>query len=324
MKTKYLLIALPLVALCACNKEGVETNDTKVATITATCNEDTKTVLDGYTMTWEANDAIKVSYLPEELSAPTTSAFVIADSWRFDNTSAAGPTAVFSSSTFPTTPGFADGETYVAIYPWMDGEQENIMTLVPKSAESTEIAAYRSYIIINKNQTYNPANSYGLVNGAIPMAALIKEGTNNFNHNQVSFTSVCAVLKLSLTNTGSAKTIGKITVETDNEKRNGLAGKYIIQVSRAEPHFSSRESGWLSASGASNMITLDCGGATINAGQTKVFSFFVPGTGRNGGLDFGTLTWKVYDEAGDQIGADIKSTSVKIQNNRVYTKNATL
>ena len=329
MKTKYLLFALPLVALCACNKESVETNENiKVATITVTSNPETKTVLTEsgtsvYQMTWESTDDLKVSYIPAELDTPNpgpTGTFV-ADSYKFLNTSAAGTTAIFSSSDFPST-GFETGKIYVAVYPWND-TYNRFNVHVPVG--ETTVTNASSNIVIAADQTYNPANNLGLTNGVIPMVGVIKEGT--FSHENVHFQSVCAVLKLEVNNkTGSAKTIGKITVETDTEnERDGLAGWYVCDVYFDNPNiiffFFFYKANILAAAGhPSKIVTLDCGNTTIANGETKVFSVAIAG----GGKSIGTITWKVYDNNENVIGATSITRDNYLERGIVYRKTCDL
>ena len=311
MKTKYLLlIALPLVALCACNKENVDTNETRPVSIFASHeNDDTKTALDGINMTWAGGEDLRLGLLDNTLATGAS-----AQQFTFSNVSGPGTSASFECESFKAE-GFLDGEQYIVVSKQND---QNV---------SRQSGHWLSSLYINSNQTYNGTNAIGLSDNVIPVYGEIKVGDPSYSKDAINMKTPCTVLKLVLTNsTGSAQTISKITLTTSlTGERNGMAGKLCMRwYSPFTPGTFRPDAGAnrFFASGGLKTITLNCGNITLGNGVTKVFSFVVAGD-----YNLETLTWRVYDnsEPAVQIGSDITSTpGKKLLVNTIYTKTASL
>ena len=216
---KYIYIAvLPLLALFACNKVNdvnPEDQNTVVSFTAVTNADDTKTTIVesasapySYSMSWTGGEVVSVAPFPTTWSGATYST---TPRYTFTNALAAGKSAVFKSTDF--TPGtFANGERYLAIFPKNTGS----VGIHLDGAGAIEHGSVR--VRIPDNQVYNPANNLGLQDNILPMIGLIQKGGGaGLEPSAVSMKGICSIVKLVVTNnSGSTKTISKITMENSN------------------------------------------------------------------------------------------------------------
>lgn len=318
---KCLLFALPFVVLCACNKVGADIQESKTASITANCGNDTKTLLTQsgtgpytYAMSWSDEDKIVVwdaiATVPsEQASTPLTG-------YQFVTATGGSNTAFFTCDSFKEG-GFSSGN-YIVLYPYYTGASTRAVSTVGNTTPNY----YRVYSKIQINQTYDSTKDMGLsATTQIPMLGLIRVGESGYGPNELQFEAMASVIKLKLTNeSGADVTIGQITLANDGAKeRYGLAGETYYDVYPA---------GWtitrthnLSATSPSNTITLDCGGVEIKDTESKFFSFVVPAN-----RALGNLTWTVYAANKTSVIKSFTSTGSvgALTGGKVYTKTASL
>ena len=325
MKTKYLLFVLPLVALCACNKNGLETQENDVVSISAAYgeNNDTKTVLTEsgtspytYARTWSGTESLSVWYLN---TRPYTK-------YTFDYGSETTGVANFTTESFKTGGFETDDEFFVAY------GNNNVIARAGTSDQ------YYAVVSVPAVQTYNSSDiRLGLSDNFIPMLGYIKVGDGDYPKNNIKLSTCVAIIKLVLTNgTGSAQTINNITLTTSNEvgksKRLGIAGQMYCEGTLGgkkpvtpmfyDPGVSRSTSEPLYAGSAKNTIKLNCGNISIAKDETKVFSFVVCGK-----IKYNTLTWKAWSDSEStvQVGSTITSPNCPALNyGKIYTKTAIL
>jgi hypothetical protein len=321
MKTKYMLFVLPLVALCACNKEGLGTqeNDGPVS-ISVSNGENTKTVIrpdgENYNISWSGNEAIKVIYVNPTVSGDP------AEDYTFNYEYEEAGVATFTTTSFKTG-GFKKDDEFLVGY---SGDFR-------VSVRTDAVGGYYGWMTIPHQQEYNASNPIGLKDDFFPMWGYIKVGDASYPVKNIQMSTGASIIKLVLKNgTGSAQTINNITLTTNvPESRRGVAGAMIIEgvpgVSTPQlryddlsPYYS--PNGALFAGTVKKTITLQCGNVKMANNEEKVFSFVVCGR-----IVLQDLTWKVWADAEStsQIGSDITSAECPgLGWGKVYTKRATL
>lgn len=328
MKTKsILLFALPLLTLCACNKEVQEVNDNQSVSIIASYdNADTKAILTEpsagvYSMSWSGNEIMLVYPVYSSFPDVYGSMLPAPAKYIFTNQSGAGVSSRFTSDSFKEG-GFQSGERYIVVVPKGGVSGTSAYTYRKGDQPATDIQKYGCSVIIPANQTYCASNPLCLDEDIIPLVGFIEVGNASFEPTNVMLKTPATVVKLVLTNkTGSTQNIGSITLEASNVKDSfNLANQVWFTINNFTTFAPIFDGQTYYRTGKS--ITLDCGGVAMANNETKTFSFVI-----NGNRDWGTLTWKVFDTAATpvQIGSNITTTPAKkLSSGLVYTKTANL
>lgn len=330
MNAKYLIFAIPVMVLCACNKENSkDLEQCGTVSFTAIANTgETKTTVetDGstYTMTWTGNESAKVrELLKESVGWEGTSLWkdVATPTYTFTN-SRVGTYSTFTSESF--TPGeFAADHLYLIRTP---NPTYTRVEYHRANASSSTVDKYALYDRIPNNQVYNESNSMGLADNIIPLYGLVeKDRGGEYEPSFVRMHTSAAIVKLVVTNSGSAKTIDHITMESaKTDKGCGLAGSVYCLLTPSNPNSSLAV--YTLTTGTDtyfSLITLDCGDVSIANGETKIFSFVVAPIGRTGYQ--GNFTWKIYEDGNDTpISVEENTSGTQLQAGKVYKKAITL
>ena len=329
MNAKYLIFAIPVMVFCACNKENSrDLEQCGTVSFTAIANTgETKTTVetDGstYTMSWTGNESAIVRELLKESAGWDGDALWVnatTTSYTFTN-KIVGTYSTFTCKSF--TPGeFAADHLYLIRTP--NPTYTRVECHRPNKSSST-VDTYAIYDAIPNNQVYNAGNTMGLAENIIPLYGLVEKSRGGeYEPSAVKMHTSAAIVKLVVTNSGSAKKIDHITMECDNtSKGNGLAGSAFCEVTPSNPNSSiSVNSLETSAGRYYNLITLDCGDVTIAKDETKTFSFVVASIPRS--LQ-GNYTWKIYEDGNDTpISIEYNTASTRLQAGKVYKKAITL
>ena len=343
MKTKYLLFALPLVALCACNKEGIETNENQNSVLTCTV-DNTKVSLnaDGsnYTFKWTGrtitDEFLKVTELLETgihpTGAPHTASAERGDftfnTWVFQNVKESEVSSTASFECMPDqrpAPDFTDGKTRFIAYP--NHNSGNTILRIQVDGEGNALKYQARMRLYNEQDVSNHAENVGnmLISAAyFPMYTLVGPGYDT--PDAVHFTPLTAIVRLRVTNNTDtpilcSKVLLSSSVHTETQS---LAGMALLEwAPGAQPQIPATD--WVAKRTESlpaEVILINRSNATktIPAHGTKDFNIAI-----FGGHNYGTLTWKMLDDDENQIGSDITSNPGKVlESGKVYTKSATI
>lgn len=204
MKTKTILGLLPLAALAlimgACDNDEVLDSENgwqgeRVAmTFTAEIPQ-TRTLLSGYKVNWQAGDAISILALDESGNSVSNDRFTTND---------AGPSAIFS--------GYApEKNAYLAVYPYQEGVTglglDNKMKLEGMTLSSEQTARIGSF-----DPTQHFAFSYN---------------SAEFSNAAFRFYSLCALVKFSIAGT-EAEGVKKVTLDAGEGNALAAVGFSIV------------------------------------------------------------------------------------------------
>ena len=328
MKRTILLATLPLVLLCACNKDSaIQEKESNTASFTAIANhDDTKTTITEsgsgpytYSMTWDGGEAVRLVHLvyPTPTETNTTNSIYFGSTYPFTNVASAGSSALFTpSSSFPFS--FEVGDPFYVC----GGDSYRAVTVKRASTDPADITV-TSFITrqrIPANQEYTPSSNLGINANIIPIFGVVKKGEGSgFEPAAVQMSTDAAIVKFVVTNnSGSNKTIGKITMAGSSDGlQSGIAGDLYVSTNCSTW---ARGQFQLYTDVHYTTINLNCNNTTIANGESKTFGFVV--WGRLSRDTMGNLTWTVYDSADNNIASaqNLQSTGITIQAGKVYTK----